>query len=65
MNVDNDSEIATNIRSTIKERVATRNVTNVVRMACSNVIPADQVFTRSTIISLLIPKAIRLASKLR
>ena len=65
MNADNNSKTAANIRSVIKERVATQNVTNAARIARSNTIPTDQVFTRSTIISLLIPKAIRLASELR
>ena len=64
MNVDNNNKTAVNIRSVIKERVTTQNVTNIVRMARSNTIPTDQVFTYNTIISLLIPKAIRLASEL-
>ena len=65
MNADDNSETAANIRSTIKEQVATRNVTNTVRIARGSTIPTDQVFARSTIISLLIPKAIRLAGELR
>ena len=65
MNADDDSETAANIRSAIEERVATRNATNAARMARGNAIPADQVFARSAIVSLLIPKAIRLAGELR
>jgi hypothetical protein len=41
LNADNDSETIANIRSTIKERVTSRNAVNVARMARGNAIPAD------------------------
>ena len=34
-------------------------------MARGNVIPADEIFARDAIVTLLIPKALRLAGKLR
>jgi hypothetical protein len=58
LNADNDSETIANIRSATKERVAARNLINAARMARGNAIPADRIFARGAIVSLLIRKAI-------
>jgi hypothetical protein len=65
LNADNDSETIANIRSATEERVAARNLINAARMARGNAIPADRIFARGAIVSLLIRKAIRLAGELR
>ena len=63
MNTNNNKTVA-NIRSAIKERVTTRNATNITRITRDNAIPANQIFARGAIVSFLILKAIRLAGKL-
>ena len=53
------------IRTAIEERVAARNLINAARMAGGSAITADQIYARGAIVSLLIPKPLRLAGELR
>ena len=53
------------ILSTIETRVAARNRINAERMRAGNTIPADKIFARGGVVSLFIPKSMRLAGELR
>ena len=53
------------IRSNIEERVAARNRINAARIAAGDAIPADEIFVHGSIVSLFIPKPLRLTSELR
>jgi hypothetical protein len=62
---DDDEETANLILTAIKGRVAQRNKVNADRMRAGNAVPADQIFARNAIVTLLIPKQLRLAGELR
>ena len=65
MNADESKETEALILTAIEERVAQRNKINADKMRVGNTISADQVFDRGAIVSLLIPKPMRLGGEQR
>jgi hypothetical protein len=65
LNSEENAKTNVLILTVIKERVTARNLMNHKRIRLGNIVPPSEIFDRGAIVSLLIPKPIRLASEPR